>query len=538
MKRIIKIVLLLFSLSASNTTFFSRISEIIAKGNWINLLIFLFLCAASVLGLFAAAFHPQKTVRRGVGILFFISTLFGLTYLSISNHFLNFEDMELLWISRAFASEALSFYLSFLYVPLGVSLSLFIGVILSFDQKKMSFKNQLITFIVAILPFIMFSAVSYKTGGYGTKSMPMHYSSLSTFSLFLLYNELSPGMNDRRSEVTIPFKSDHSVKKIVFIVDESIRADYVNFSGASIITPYLSKHSDRFIDFGITSSGNNCSGYSNAILRMGGIKSKLSNIGHGPMIWNYARKAGYKNYYIDGQLKNGELQNFMSGDELKNIDEFFQVNDGANYNVDHKIAKKLKMILAKDEKTFVYINKRGAHFPYNDCYDTKAPRFKPQMSENEKIGENKERFINSYKNAVYWNVDQFFKELLNGVNLKNTLIFYTSDHGQNLMDRGLMTHCNSVDPFPFEGYVPTTVITENLELKSKYRNYLKKSKNKLTHFEFFSTIIQEMGYESKEVKSIYGNGFEGPIKTKQEFSAGGVLPRFGRRVQWHTIYTK
>ena len=52
--------------------------------------------------------------------------------------------------------------------------------------------------------------------------------------------------------------------------------------------------------------------------------------------------------------------------------------------------------------------------------------------------------------------------------MSETIVFYTSDHGQNLLDRGIQTHCNTVEPHPFEGFVPAAVLTDIPSLKFEY----------------------------------------------------------------------
>lgn len=537
MKKKLKVFLLVIYIFLSNQAFPQRVLEIFYKGNWANLVIFLVIWLISVLGIFSVCFHPSKVIQRVGGLIIILFAFLGMIYLSIGGHFLNFEDLELLWISRAHASKAISFYSAYSYYPLFV---LVIGFFAFFIPEKIEIEvSKALWTMTAFTPLLILMTVTYKKSGYGTKGMPMQYTTLSTFTLFQGYNLLTPGMNNKREPISISYNKElPSPDKILFLVDESIRSDYVNFQKKNTLTPYITEHLERFIPLGITASGNNCSAYSNAILRMGGVKTKLATIGTTPFIWSYAKKAGYKTYYIDGQLKNGELQNFMSGRELDVIDSFIQLNNSSEPEIDQKIATVLKEILNKKEKSFIYVNKRGAHFPYSESYNTAQARFLPQMVIGEKINNSRDgriRLINSYKNAIYWNVDLFFKILLNGTKLDNTVIFYTSDHGQNLLDRGIQTHCNTVTPFFFEGSVPSAILTDQPKWHHFFKLASQKSKNHITHFQFFPTILQVMGYSKDEVTKRYGVGLDKPWPGKLEFSAGGLLPRFGKSVQWYPI---
>ncbi|WP_372655369.1 sulfatase-like hydrolase/transferase [Halobacteriovorax sp.] len=536
MKKYLKICLLLTFLILSNTTLLSRIIEMVGSGRILNALIFCAIWIVCLIAFFIGSYSTKGVFRFLFASLVCFSTFAGMTYLDIGKHFLNFEDMELLWISKEHAAKVFSFYIDFMTWPFFLSLFGFFAILIG--ERKTLFGScvRKYTNALCISPFILLALISYQKGGYGTKSMPMQYTTISTFLLFQSYNFFLPGMNSKRSAVKIPLikKDKESIKHIIFIVDESIRADYLDFEENNSLTPYISSNLNRFINFGEASSANNCSGYSNAVLRLGGIKNNLATIGQNPTIWNYAKNAGFKTYYVDGQLKNGELQNFMSGSEFESITQMVQFNDTPEDLLDHKIAEKLREIVSSDTPSFVYVNKRGAHFPYVESYDKDQAIFLPQMDPLDKPGENREKFINSYKNSIVWNVDKFFEIFLENLDLSKTLVFYTSDHGQNLLDRGIQTHCNTVAPHPFEGFVPAAILTDSVELQKFYKEKSLVLKDKLTHFHFFPEIIKQMGYKRSEVFKVFGVDFEDGY-IKQEFSAGALLPRFGRDVQWYPI---
>src|SRR3546814_18348660 len=70
------------------------------------------------------------------------------------------------------------------------------------------------------------------------------------------------------------------------------------------------------------------------------------------------------------------------------------------------------------------------------------------------------RYRNAYRNTLLWNVGAFFDRLFERADLSAATLVYTSDHGQDLHERGnpgLNTHCSS-DPVPEEGLVPLVVI--------------------------------------------------------------------------------
>src|SRR6185436_5725531 len=124
-------------------------------------------------------------------------------------------------------------------------------------------------------------------------------------------------------------------------------------------------------------------------------------------------------------------------------------------------ASYLRELLQNSKGNFVYVVKKGAHFHYENSYPSDDPayvRFLPKLKTTDSYGEEKERTINSYKNAVSFAVDTFFERLL-PAHLKNSTIIWTSDHGQSLQENGQKyTHCKS----EFEqAMVPLIVISEN-----------------------------------------------------------------------------
>ena len=92
------------------------------------------------------------------------------------------------------------------------------------------------------------------------------------------------------------------VPHIVMLVDESIRADFLELTPGSLHTPELARLRANFIDYGPSASGGNCSHYSNALLRFGASRrDTIKTVRTNPTLWEYAKKAGYRTVFIDAQ---------------------------------------------------------------------------------------------------------------------------------------------------------------------------------------------------------------------------------------------
>src|SRR3546814_13546772 len=85
-------------------------------------------------------------------------------------------------------------------------------------------------------------------------------------------------------------------------------------------------------------------------------------------------------------------------------------------------------------------------------------------------------------------------------------MIYTTDHGQNLHERGdpgLSTHC-SVDPLQEEGVVPLVVIDGNRDLSMAWRRDVAHNHNRSSHYMIFATLLELMGYDPSAVEKRYG----------------------------------
>ena len=153
-------------------------------------------------------------------------------------------------------------------------------------------------------------------------------------------------------------------RNIVLLVDESIRADYLDFSPGNPHTPNLAALADAFVDFGPAASGGNCSNYSNAILRFAASRRDFAgSIGTSPTLWQYAKKAGYRTVFIDAQAGNitnpGLMQNFMTMAERAAIDSFHAIRDVGSAEADRVLIRIVAEELAKGGPVFIYGNKIG-----------------------------------------------------------------------------------------------------------------------------------------------------------------------------------
>ena len=395
--------------------------------------------------------------------------------------------------------------------------SVFIGIVLSFitfgtsySIMKASNKEKVVYPVVFKEPSILFYAAS---------------------------NGLYVG---KRKDVDINAKKPF-FKHIVYIVDESIRGDKLGINGFDKnTTPFLNAVSKNknFYNYGIASSGGVCSCYSNSILLTGIQLNQLPDIENlsrkNPIIFQYAKKAGFETSFFDMQNSRDNWDNFLQPTDIKNYVDysFFVVEDYKKiprYQRDLVGLKKLKDYIDKnkDKYTFTYFVKQGCHFSYLDKYPKNRNIFTPVLHDGgfwEWDKETRPKFLNTYYNCVNWAVDEFFKNLYKDFNNSDTLIVYTSDHAQNLMEyfNIKQTHCIEGPAPGVMAKVPLFIISMN----NKPVFFKKENINKASHFNLFGSVLYFMGYDLKDINSLYGNTlFNNLSGQKRYFTSGDIFGR-------------
>jgi hypothetical protein len=277
-------------------------------------------------------------------------------------------------------------------------------------------------------------------------------------------------------------KTHSMANKIVMVIDESI--DFKEFDAL------VNKSNPSVINYGIAYIGANCSAASNYILRKAAWVRKpdgSNSIFELESLFALAKKADFKTAYLDNQnvLKDPTVKNYFDKKEISNIDVIEPASQKA-YDQDTHSLNDISQLLKANSKVFIIVNKIGAHFPYENVIPP------------EDVTPNK---IDNYRKAISRNSIDFINALDKLVD-QDTIVFYTSDHGQNLYGR--TTHCNvGNDVDPIEYSVPMLVMTKNTEIFNQLNTNKNHLANKLTHIELSESIRNALGYSLSELDSIF-----------------------------------
>jgi glucan phosphoethanolaminetransferase (alkaline phosphatase superfamily) len=254
-----------------------------------------------------------------------------------------------------------------------------------------------------------------------------------------------------------------------------------------------------------------------------------------PSIFQYARLAGYRTVFIEGQIPGGNLQDYMTRYDLIDIDEFFymdRIMPCENFG-DCFPAQKIAEVLKQEKPSFIMVVKAGAHVPYQKNYPEKNRVFAPDLGSSESMTD-RPRTLNSYYNAIRWSVDDFFANLIPMIQDKDAMVVYTSDHGQNILENGSnVTHCSKDNAPPAEGIVPLFMYGTNAEAGKSFKDNLSAKAGHATHYDIFPSLLWLMGYDQRQVFDKYGASLRDPELKPQLFYAGSLFDR--KEPSWNSI---
>ncbi|MFN4291719.1 MAG: sulfatase-like hydrolase/transferase [Permianibacter sp.] len=507
---------------------------------------FAFIWLTGLAATVAVAFSRQIAVRVFWAVLMSYAAGNALSYLYITGAPLNAIEVERLFQDIAFLDETIEFYGPLIGKAILVMLLLTVAILLPAPVLPLRWSRWARRGAwLPLLPVSAIAGVVYFDGGGDSDGFPQHLNPIGFVAVLLGDEWLKPDPGPRQSVAVKPTRSE--LDKIVVIMDESVRGDWLDINSANGIPTGLIGHSHHAANFGLTASHANCSAASNLSFRYATRRDSFQlDAKTRPSLWSYAKAAGYRAVYLDGQRTNRELQNFMTAQELAEIDELIQHHDSVvARDKDMVLVESLRELLARPERLFVYVNKNGVHFPYEGKYPPEAALFRPHMetgtikglNEGNQYGDGfgNEAFRNSYKNAVAWNTGEFFNRLLPGLDLQRTLIVYTSDHGQNFtktQEVGFLTHCTTGPAPAAEGTVPLVWLTEHPATLHALQQSAQRWQHQTSHWNVPSTVLQLMGYPTDWLAENYEPTLFADALGKPQF-VSTYFVRFGLQPVWN-----
>lgn len=567
---------------------FRYLSELIIQHQWIYASMYIITWSLAGLSLYLICFMNNLWYRLIYGLMIVFSTVIAGGYTAITAGANLTMDMMVRALrdlgetnqTGQFASEFIKLYvnsavINYLQLCLFGVLIILLPVNLKRGKVRILKLIKLVTWKAWLFPIIIASFICMQVmttvAGF-IPGYPVQYVIWSN----LLYKGITASISQWNGHLrqSVTLSAIHAKQaNIVFIGDESVRGDFIDFNHDLGTTPYLNRHKNNFINFGFASSGGNRSDFSQYILRTGGQYNNLSKtVITNPYIWQFAKHAGYKTVLIGLQHAGRIGTDFNSSEELQYIDD--------NVNLLHIDLDKRdiyaadyirKLIKNTKQPLFICVMKVGAHWFYDYRYPPEQAFYRPHLHVPDAFTVDKTfdistrmfkkgwhktaipvsidtasgaliekdplrlRMLNSYRNVIRWSVDHFFAVLLQE-DLPGTSIVYTSDHGQNLLDNIGFPHSNVIDPFYMEGIVPLFIYSKDPLWQEKFKRASKINQDKSSHFEIFSTLLLLMGYDHKQVFKTIGPSLLDPISHPRKFTSGEIWESWGNReILWHKV---
>ena len=524
------------------------------QGRWTTLVLFLGVWGLSLAALLIVALHRRLWVRGLWAAVIASATAVGFAYQKASGTEFGIFDAISLWSARHEAGRAMEFYSTELAILALVAAVGFLVLATPPAIRLAPVQRWLSRLALApAVPVVLIAAIIVLKEGGGSQALPTQFVPLSVGLVSAATISSNP-VPERRAIGWTPGR--RQARHVVLLVDESVRGDYIDWTPGNPFTPELARLRPRLVDFGPAASAGNCSHYSNALLRFAAARKHLgTGVLTNPTLWQYAKRAGYRTVFIDAQSAfnrdPGKLQNFMTAEEAGNIDRLVTMPRSVPApELDARLLDAVMEELRSEQPVFIYANKNGAHFPYDASYPESERPFRPAMSDA--LGEATDAGaprtiatyvaaaptrarINSYRNAVRWSVDRFFRRLFAEAPLNDAVVLYTSDHGQAFKpDR--LSHCTVDDPDAREALVPLFVTASNPALRDRFARGVQASpRGHASHFQLAPTLLELFGYAKQDLGTVYGPSLFERHAEPPGFTSGDIFGLFSSRVRWHPI---
>jgi glucan phosphoethanolaminetransferase (alkaline phosphatase superfamily) len=431
-----------------------------------------------------AAFRASKPVRVLLAIFFMLAVFIQYGYFLTFHRMMTALDFWTAFNSPlSLWNEAIGMYIN--WSALVITVTFVLGVAYNWKKQRSRWFPEVILaiFVAASLLFQTYTPYDLATG-----------NSVIKFTQLLGRIHLSDQKFIKRESIPqIEHKPPEN--NILLVIDESLRGDHLSINNyPRETTPTLKRLMEQgsIKNWGIAVASATCSYSSNPQILTGFLlkAGEYNLVSSWPTIFQYANAMGYRTYYLDAQ--ENYMWNGLTPKDQKYIDIWKSAKDfGENNLSDKKAAQYIWQEIHNSNGNFIVLNKKGMHIKYENNYPVGDGHWFPTPMER-----NYRKFpsfvINAYDNAVNYNLENFFQSLLpEGKPLPNTVILYTSDHGETLQEKGeAWSHCHDSSP---EAAVPLFMVGET--------EHLPDLKYQASHSNIFPTLLDLMNVpEESRVK--------------------------------------
>jgi glucan phosphoethanolaminetransferase (alkaline phosphatase superfamily) len=401
----------------------------------------------------------------------------------------------------------------FLFKPSGIIVFIiFYMFLIIWKPREIIFEGHLkVKILVTILilavsfPFFFTWAKSYNTS--------LNFSLLRAVYLYKDQNDFRIRLKNagrlQVKDVKIHGLSKDASYNFLFLFVESWGKKYLSFYGSKVngmpfLSTWIESEESRFIKFDNFFAGATSTHLSMPYLFTGvGQIENRYKLYKMPILWDWAKKADYNTIFVTSQSINwANLDNFFFNpgpDDLITAENFSdpKIND---LGIDDLIA--FKEFCGK-------IEKRKAGKPFFAVFMPNALHFPFQQKSN--LLKANPSFKSRYRNALYIldeGIKLLFQALKASGQLKNTIIIFTSDHGESEEKvhskiHRLYSMYDEIIGIPFLIRFPVSWINKNPELFSNMKSNVNTNVSQL---DIAPTLVQLFNPELKNNnRGLYAN---------------------------------
>lgn len=456
--------------------------------------------AMTIIELFA---FTKMRIRIVLYALFLFGSMTYLIYYFTTGSEPDYEDFRTLMDARVMIGDAALSYQGAIIKAILYHIPITIGFFL-FPKIHMGWKGTTAAIFLYLLALSGMLMIIYNKSGKGTNGRASYITPVAQVATFTYLNFLrSDAASFEYHPRTAPTSADiitPKAKNIIVVMDESIRGDMVDLNRPLGTTPALLDYpQDSLLNFGIVASFSNCSDTSNlAVRKLPRLNKEPSDLFIDPTtVWDLAEIAGFKPFIIDAQ-HNATGHNFYTDKELQNVTNI----RGSSLKNDGEVIDTIETILKDNtEPVFIYAGLKGSHFPFqNTGFPTP---FTPAMKNTNLADATSEEAMNSYKNLIRENTNTFFLKLQALLEqYPDTIVIYTSDHGQDLSNPSQKkTHCDAKTTSMEEGVVPFMLFAKPEVLHSDLVQTLYHNEGVTNQMIVAPLMMDFMGYTPEVVTS-------------------------------------
>jgi hypothetical protein len=292
-------------------------------------------------------------------------------------------------------------------------------------------------------------------------------------------------------------------RNVILVITESVRADVIcsEKGQAGGKSTCAAAHLDQSVPdrLGLLRATVQApSTFSSCMMMWTGMPPDIDmRTGHeAPFLWEVARAAGYRTVYITSQ--NLRYQDFGAYVKVSGAETFIAGVDLGGVAQPHlgapderATAKMVEYVRGAKEPFFAVLHLSNTHWPYRTVPDLEP--YSPHSDSPPTTSVT--AYWNQYRNSALLlerTVGQMFDELRSTEAWKDTLVLFTSDHGEQFWEHGGLYHINTL--FEEEVRVPCFVVAGENGLLDDERAALKANRDRRFYSQdVHATMLDALG---------------------------------------------